>query len=72
MIFPRWELLVVCPRDQQDLWRRGENLVCGKGHRYAVVEDCDSLPNRHLPAINLPGLQVGGLAKEFDPSAVSS
>jgi SAM-dependent methyltransferase len=65
-----WELLV-CPRDKQDLRHQGTNLVCGRGHRYAVIEGVPILLVSEAEQTHIEGTRALAVAESGDASSLA-
>jgi SAM-dependent methyltransferase len=65
-----WELLV-CPRDKQDLRREGTHLVCGRGHRYAVIEGVPVLLVSEAEQTHIEGARALAVAESGDASSLA-
>jgi SAM-dependent methyltransferase/uncharacterized protein YbaR (Trm112 family) len=64
-----WELLV-CPRDKGELRREGTSLVCGQGHRYAVIDDVPVLLVSEVEQTHIEGTRALAAAELGDASSL--
>jgi len=62
--------LLVCPRDKQDLRHEGTHLVCGQGHRYAVIEDVPILLVSDAEQTHIEGTRALAVAESGDASTL--
>lgn len=62
--------LLVCPRDKQDLRREKMQLVCGQGHRYAVVEDIPILLVSEAEQTHIEGVRALLFAETGDVASL--
>jgi len=66
---PLWDLLV-CPRDKQDLRLENAHLICGQGHRYAVIEDIPILLVSEAEQTHIEGTRALAVAESGDVSSL--
>jgi len=62
--------LLVCPRDKRDLRDEGTHLVCGQGHRYAVIEDVPILLVSDAEQTHIEGTRALAVAESGDASTL--
>jgi SAM-dependent methyltransferase/uncharacterized protein YbaR (Trm112 family) len=62
--------LLVCPRDQEDLEPVGSNLVCGQGHRYAVIDGVPILLIAESEQTHIEGIRALAIAESGDSSSL--
>ena len=65
---PAFEALVVCPRDQAELRREENFLVCDEGHRYRVVEGIPILLVSEAEQTHIEGTRALAIAETGDIS----
>jgi SAM-dependent methyltransferase/uncharacterized protein YbaR (Trm112 family) len=64
-----WDLLV-CPRDKQTFRREGENLICGQGHRYPIIEGVPILLVSEAEQTHIEGTRALAIAESGDASSL--
>jgi len=64
-----WELLV-CPRDKGELRWEGTSLVCGQGHRYAVIDEVPVLLVSEVEQTHIEGTRALAAAELGDASSL--
>lgn len=62
--------LLACPRDHQALSQEADELVCGSGHRYAVIEGIPILLVREAEQTHIEGTRALLLAETRDFSSL--
>jgi len=62
--------LLVCPRDKRELCHEGTHLVCGQGHRYAVIEGVPILLVSEVEQTHIEGVRALAVADGSDSSAL--
>lgn len=64
-----WNLLA-CPRDKKELRFEGHSLVCGSGHRYAVIEGVPVLLVSEAEQTHVEGTRALAVAESGDASSL--
>jgi len=63
--------LLVCPRDRQDLRHDDSHLVCGQGHRYAVIEGVPIMLVSDAEQTHIEGTRALAIAESGDASSLA-
>jgi len=63
--------LLVCPRDKLDLRHEEGHLVCGQGHRYAVVEGVPVMLVSDVEQTHIEGTRALAIAESGDASSLA-
>jgi SAM-dependent methyltransferase/uncharacterized protein YbaR (Trm112 family) len=62
--------MLVCPRDKQALWQEGDDLVCERGHRYAVIEGIPVFLVSEAEQTHIEGTRALLIAESRDGSSL--
>ena len=62
--------MLVCPRDKGALWQEADDLLCERGHRYAVIEGIPILLVSETKQTHIEGTRALSLAESKDVSSL--